>query len=100
MYNETTKENNINCTNFSFWELNNTIQEIMIQEIMIQELALKSAITYLPKEDQEKIERIANDIRDIVRIGGDNGIVALGLVGLEIQRLLEAEEERLAQQGN
>lgn len=47
-------------------------------------LMLKGTIAEAPKETQGEIEQIANRIRAIVKEHGDEGAIALALVGAEV----------------
>ena len=47
-------------------------------------LMMKGLIASLPREDQEKVESLAQQIREIVKINPDHGPLAVALVGTEM----------------
>jgi hypothetical protein len=48
-----------------------------------QLLLLRGVLSELPKAQQKKIEAIAGTIRRIIEANGDEGLMALALVGAE-----------------
>lgn len=48
-------------------------------------LEIKAAIAALPHIEYIKVQACADMIREIVRTGGVNGLLALALVGAEMQ---------------
>lgn len=55
----------------------------MTQEKM-QLLMMQGVISQLPKEEQGKVAAIKSALDEIVKAGGDHGILAASLMALEI----------------
>jgi hypothetical protein len=48
------------------------------------ELILRGAISKMTREEQDKIFAVAETIRRIVKSNGDFGVIAIGLVAMEV----------------
>ena len=46
---------------------------------------VRKEMEFLPKENQEKINECSKKLTDLINEYGDNGIIALALVGTEFQ---------------
>lgn len=48
-------------------------------------LMLKGTVASMAEDDRRRVEAAAADLREMVMIYGDHGIIALALVGAEMQ---------------
>lgn len=48
-------------------------------------LMLKGTVASMAEDDRRRVEAAAADLREMVKIYGDHGIIALALVGAEMQ---------------
>lgn len=46
---------------------------------------IRGEIAGLPKDDQDKVHAAAQQLRDVIKAAGDNGVMAMALVGAELQ---------------
>lgn len=53
---------------------------------------MKGIISDLPKEDQEKIESLREKVLEVVKDDIMNGAMALGFVGIELEKLIDEAE--------
>lgn len=48
-------------------------------------LLIKGSIADLPADDQARVQQAAQQLRDVVKAAGDHGVMAMALVGAELQ---------------
>lgn len=48
-------------------------------------LLIKGSIADLPAADQARVQQAAQQLRDVVEAAGDHGVMAMALVGAELQ---------------
>lgn len=46
---------------------------------------IRGEIAGLPQDDQAKVQAAAQQLRDVIQAAGDHGVMALALVGAELQ---------------